>query len=88
MLDNKVAVAGFTEEMAKFLVGRRYRQKLSEGIRCRGVVACVSSAALGLSYTSADGFLATISDGLFRAVFAFPLHIGTVRAVANLHGYF
>jgi hypothetical protein len=41
-----------------------------------------------LSYTSADGFLATISDGLFRAVFAFPLHIGTVRAVANLHGYF
>lgn len=43
------AVAGFTEEMAKYLVGKRYRTKLNDGIRCQGVIACASAAGLGLA---------------------------------------
>lgn len=43
------AVAAFTEEMAKYLVGRRYRAKIAQGLRCHGVIACASAAALGLA---------------------------------------
>jgi hypothetical protein len=76
--------------MAKFLVGRRYRRKLADGIRCRGVIACVCAAALGLAgsehvmyslgYTG-EGLLSATVESAFRALFAFPLHVGTVRFV-------
>jgi RsiW-degrading membrane proteinase PrsW (M82 family) len=87
-----VFVAAFTEEMAKYLVGRRYRRKLDSGIGCRGVIACAASAALGLAATEhvmySVGYMATSSvlggllSSLVRAVIALPLHVGTVRLQA------
>lgn len=93
MLLCSVVVAAFTEEMAKYLVGRRCYKKLEEGIGCRGVIACVSSAALGLAgaehvmyavgYIATMGFFAGILEGLYRALIAFPLHVGTVSRECN-----
>lgn len=92
LLSPLVAVAGFTEEMAKYLVGRRFRSKVSDGIGCKGVVASVSAAALGLAggehVAYALGFMSTMNpvagilEGLFRAVVAIPLHVGTVCVIA------
>lgn len=78
-------VAGLVEEIAKYLMTRRYR-KLSS-IDVPGVLAVASAGALGLAGTEQFfyslrmaargntwiGFLVS----LYRAVFAFPLHIGT-----------
>lgn len=89
--DCAVVVAAVTEEMAKYIIGRRYHGKLGDGIGCRGVVACVASAALGLAgaehvmyavgYITTMGFVPGILEGLFRACIAFPLHVGTVSLI-------
>jgi hypothetical protein len=81
------AVAAFTEEMAKYLVGRRYRKLLDSGIGVRGVVACAAASALGLagvehvmyagSYVMHMGFGSALFEGVVRSLFAFPLHVGT-----------
>jgi RsiW-degrading membrane proteinase PrsW (M82 family) len=84
-----VLVAALTEEMAKYLVGRRFRRLDGKGIGCHGVIACVSSAALGLAatehvmysvgYISTNGILGGLFSSVLRAVIAIPLHVGTVR---------
>lgn len=81
------AVAALTEETAKYLCARRYRRLSTDGIGCRGVIACASASALGLAaaehvmyvggYIVQMPLLAALLQGFGRAAVAFPLHVGT-----------
>lgn len=84
-------VAAFTEEMAKYLVGRRYRRYTRSDsdsrIGVRGVISCFAASALGFAgsehimyatgYVAQMAFFPALWSSVLRALLAFPLHVGT-----------